>query len=83
MANLFLLVDISNLTIHENIYKCQYLGDYSGILYVIECSNGRLYSSYQCQDLIKTIPCIHRSVDIVYLGAHDQYIHAILIQVVL
>lgn len=57
------------------------LGDYSGILYIIDCSNGRLYSSYQCQGLIKTIPCIHSQYDMVYLGAHDQYLHAIEIQV--
>ncbi|CAF2035826.1 unnamed protein product [Rotaria magnacalcarata] len=56
------------------------LGDYSGILYIIECSNGKLYSSYQCQGLIKTIPCIHRSVDMIYLGAHDQFIHGIHLQ---
>jgi hypothetical protein len=51
------------------------------MLYIIDCSNGKLYSSYQCQGLIKTIPCIHSSFDIVYLGAHDQFIHAIHIQV--
>ena len=60
-----------------------YLGDYSGMLYIIDCSNGKLYSSYQCEGLIKTIPCIHPSSDIIYLGAHDQFIHAIHIQVVL
>jgi len=58
-----------------------YLGDYSGMLYIIDCSNGKLYSSYSCQGLIKTIPCIHSQFDIVYLGAHDQFIHAIQIQV--
>jgi len=57
------------------------VGDYSGMLYIIDCSNGKLYSSYQCQGLIKTIPCIHSEFDIVYLGAHDQYLHAIQIQV--
>lgn len=57
------------------------LGDYSGLLYIIDCSNGTLYSSYQCQGLIKTIPCIHSQYDIVYLGAHDQHLHAIEIQV--
>ena len=56
-------------------------GDYSGLLYIIQCFNGTLYSSYQCQDLIKTIPCIHSQYDVVYLGAHDQYLHAIQIQV--
>jgi outer membrane protein assembly factor BamB len=50
------------------------------MLYIINCSNGILYSSYQCSGLIKTIPCIHSSSDIVYLGAHDQFIHAIHIQ---
>jgi hypothetical protein len=53
------------------------------MLYIINCSNGTLYSSYQCQGLIKTIPCIHSSLDIVYLGAHDQFIHAISIQVLI
>ncbi|UJR23756.1 hypothetical protein I4U23_026733 [Adineta vaga] len=56
------------------------IGDYSGLLYIIKCSNGQLYSTYQCQGLIKTIPCIHSLFDIVYLGAHDQFIHAIHIQ---
>jgi hypothetical protein len=51
------------------------------MLYIIDCSNGKLYSSYQCQGLIKTIPCIHSQFDIVYLGAHDQFLHAIQIQV--
>ncbi|CAF1403891.1 unnamed protein product [Adineta ricciae] len=56
------------------------IGDYSGLLYVIHCSNGELYSTYQCEGLIKTIPCIHSLLDLVYVGAHDQYLHAIQIQ---
>ena len=56
------------------------IGDYSGTLYIINCFNGEFYSSYQCAGLIKTIPCIHKQFDIVYLGAHDQYLHAIQLQ---
>lgn len=56
------------------------IGDYSGILYLINCLNGKLYSTYQCNDLIKTIPCINLLFDIIYIGSHDQFIHAIQIQ---
>ena len=49
------------------------LGDYSGTLYIIDAADGRLFSSYQCDGLIKSIPCVHASLDIVYVGAHDQF----------
>lgn len=56
------------------------LGDYSGMLYIIDAADGNLFSSYQCDGLIKSIPCVHASLDIVYVGAHDQFLHAIQLQ---
>ncbi|CAF1094141.1 unnamed protein product [Didymodactylos carnosus] len=56
------------------------VGDYSGMLYIIDCHYGQLYGTYQCGGLIKTIPCAHRSLDLVYVGSHDHYLHAINIQ---
>ena len=56
------------------------LGDYSGMLYVVDVADGSLFSSYQCDGLIKSVPCVHASLDIVYVGAHDQFLHAIQLQ---
>ena len=58
------------------------VGDYSGMLYIIDSANGQLHSTYQCGDTIKTTVSIHSSIDLIYLGSHDQLIHAIQIQVV-
>ena len=56
------------------------LGDYSGLLYIVDVSDGTLFCSYQCAGLIKSVPCVHPSLDIVYVGAHDQFLHAIQLQ---
>lgn len=64
-----------------SMWYCLYSGDYSGTLYALECTSGTLFSTYECQGLIKTIPCVHSAVDIVYLGAHDHFIHAVHLQV--
>lgn len=74
----YFLIGKNSSFILSTIY---FVGDYSGILYMINVSDGTFYSSYQCQGLIKSVACIHPRFDIIYLGAHDQYVHAIQIQV--
>ena len=53
------------------------------MLYIIDSCNGQLYSTYQCGDTIKTTVSIHSSLDLIYLGSHDQMIHAVQIKVIL